>query len=259
MIPILYVGAPGIGKTAKVKSQYDHCEILLLSSCCEEDIAGLPYREGSTEKRTIPKFVNNINSVPKNKTVCLFLDELDKSRREVADTLLTLITNPSHFGIKRPIDIVAAANPVEWGGGDGISQAMQSRFSVIEAYVDKNKWAEWARKSYSQYPKVLKTIDKILNKEIPIIESNGEGYDLRITCPRTIELAWKAMINGQEDLVYGLLTKNAASGIILAFQEDDTIKDKINKAHITSRKIGSSFLKKTSGQKTSGQTFKLNY
>jgi hypothetical protein len=52
--PILYVGAPGVGKTAVIRSRYDHCEVLLLSSQTEEDIAGIPYQEGGNEKRTIP-------------------------------------------------------------------------------------------------------------------------------------------------------------------------------------------------------------
>jgi len=234
MIPILYVGAPGIGKTAKVRAKYNHCEILLLSSCCEEDIAGLPYRENDKEKRTIPKFAENINAIPTDKTVCLFLDEIDKARREVADTLLTLITNPRHFGINRDIDIVAAANPPLWGGGDGISQAMQSRFAIVDEAVDVKAWETWARDNYKD-SRIQKCIDMIIKKEIPILEANGEGYDFRLTCPRTIELAWKALLAGQNHLVSGLLTTNAATGIILAFtkNEEDT------KLQSISRSVGS--------------------
>lgn len=222
MIPILYIGAPGIGKTAKVKQQYNHCEILLLSSCCEEDIAGLPYREGNKEKRTLPKFVENINNVPENETCCLFLDEIDKSRREVADTLLTLIINPRFFGIKRDIDIVAAANPPEWGGGDGISQAMQSRFAVINASVDVAQWAEWARMNYKS-ELVHKSIEMFESNMMPLLEYTGEGYDFRLTCPRTIELAWIALSNNQFDLVKGLVTPNVASGLIDLFKKEEDL------------------------------------
>jgi hypothetical protein len=236
MIPILYIGAPGIGKTAKIRQQYDHCEILLLSSCCEEDIAGLPYREGDKEKRTMPKFVENINTIPENKTCCLFLDELDKSRREVADTLLTLITNPEYFGIKRKIDIVAAANPPEWGGGDGISQAMQSRFSVIESSVDIESFKNWALKKYTD-KRIVKSIEKILKQEIPILEHVGEGYNFRLTCPRTIELAWQALLEDKKELVFGLLTKNTASGLISCFETQE------DKTQNIARKIGAKALK----------------
>ena len=226
MIPTLYIGAPGIGKTAKIQAQYDYCEILLLSSCCEEDIAGIPYRDDNKERRTVPRFIENINKISNNKTVCLFLDEIDKARREVADTLLTLITNPKHFGIAREIDIVAAANPPEWGGGDGISKAMQSRFSVIKAGIDLFAWENWARKSYPD-PRIIKSIEMIVMGEIPILESNGENYDFRLTCPRTIELAWKALLSGKDYLVSGLLTPNAATGLLLAFKQNSENKDRL--------------------------------
>lgn len=251
-VPILYVGAPGIGKTAKVLQQYDHCEILLLSSCCEEDIAGLPYRDGNKEKRTLPKFVESINKIDNKKTVCLFLDEIDKARREVSDTILTLITNPRYFGITREVDIVAAANPPEWGGGDGISQAMHSRFSVVQATIDIDCWEKWARKNYDNKG-VLNCIDMILKKEIPILESNGEGYDFRLTCPRTLELAWKAMIQGKKHLVSGLLTPNAASGVILAFSKEQKQETVQNKARI----IASSYLSNKSNVNL--DIGKLNY
>jgi hypothetical protein len=66
----------------------------------------------------VPKFIEDLrNSKASNK--CLFLDELDKARREVADTILSLVTSPELFDLPNGVEIIAAANPPEWGGGDG--------------------------------------------------------------------------------------------------------------------------------------------
>lgn len=211
MVPILYYGAPGIGKTATTRAKYDYVEVLLLSSATEEDIAGLPYRDGDKERRTVPPFVERLQERPEHESICLFLDEIDKARREVVDTLLTLITHPEHFGLPDRLTIVAAANPPEWGGGDGLSQAMLSRFAIVEFTPDIEEWAEFMRGKY-EGELVEKVIDGILDKRAPLLEVNGEGFDWRLSCPRTWDLAVGAALDGAPDeVIYGLLTHNCAS------------------------------------------------
>ena len=71
--PILYVGPPGVGKTAVVRDGYEHTEVLLLSASVEEDIAGLPYRDGVYERRTTPGFIERIQqAVKEGKKTALF-------------------------------------------------------------------------------------------------------------------------------------------------------------------------------------------
>ena len=186
---------------------------MLLSSQTEEDIAGIPYREGSLEKRTIPPFVQRLQAA--SGTKCLFLDELDKARREVADTLLSLITHPEMFGIPDGTDIVATANPPEWGGGDGISQPMLNRFSVIEFLPDFDKWAGYIKNKYGNNDFVKKVIEKIEVGELPFLEANGEGLNWRMTSPRSIDNADSVCLTESDPtlLVKGLVTPNFASGL----------------------------------------------
>jgi len=213
--PILYFGAPGIGKTAKVRSSYDVVEVVLLSAMTEEDVAGLPYREGRYEFRTIPPFIRRLQEQPQDKTICLFLDEIDKARREVADTLLTLITHPSDFGLPERINIIAAANPPEWGGGDGLSQAMMSRFSVIESTPQFVEFEAFILNKYKSVDWVVNLCRMIEVGELPLLEQVGEGFNWRLSCPRTYDLAIQAIIDEQSDeVIYGLLTPNSASGIL---------------------------------------------
>ena len=236
--PILYIGAPGIGKTAIINSRYEYVRVLLLSSCVEEDIAGIPYREGDLEKRTVPKFIEDLrNSKASNK--CLFLDELDKARREVADTILSLVTSPELFDLPNGVEIIAAANPPEWGGGDGISQPMQSRFSVINFEPSIIDWSHYMLRTYPNNRIVQMTLRDIQTGKVPLLESNGEGYNWRLSCPRTWEMAIKATTqkNNNDDIekiIMGLLTPNCASALI-----SHLLPDKDNRIQEVARTIGS--------------------
>lgn len=238
-IPQLLVGPPGIGKTASVRARYDYTEVLLLSSCTEEDIAGLPYREGTKERRTTPPFIERLQK-NKAKNKCLFLDEIDKARREVADTLLTLITHPQEFGLPEDVEIIAAANPPEWGGGDGVSQPMLSRFAIIDYKPDLEFWVELTKKQFAHLPFIEKLMEKISIGEIPLLEANGEGFNFRLTCPRTWHLALQAISENKPELVTGLLTPNASSGLDFLTKKNEplanenTIARKVGATKITS-------------------------
>lgn len=246
-VPILFVGAPGTGKTAKVKSHFDYSEVILTSTLTEEDIGGLPYRDGDYDYRTTPAIFRRLHDADKNgKTTVLFLDELDKARRSVADTLLTLIASRKVGNSELPSNtcIVAAANPPEFGGGDGISEAMQSRFSTIEYIPDIKEWVKWARENYpfDYISNIINAIDKM---EIPIFDVIGEGLNRRITSPRTISMAIESLIfnnNNKNDhiemIIKGLLTPASASHILhlVNHQSNDVLDKSISSVTISNNK-----------------------
>lgn len=244
-IPILYIGMPGIGKTAKIHQQYDYVEVLLASSMTEEDIAGIPYRDGQYDVRTVPNAMRNLErAAGEGKTTALFLDELDKARRSVADTLLTLIASRKVGNTKLPAstDIIAAANPPEWGGGDGISDAMLSRFAAIPVEPIVSEWVSWAKNTYND-PVTLDIIEAISCGEIPIADLAGEDLNRRITCPRTLAMALEYISSGQpkpELRVRGLLTPATASQVLnlmLRTQTDLSKKAAIVRGGATSKTI----------------------
>jgi len=243
--PKLLIGAPGTGKTASVRAKFEHTEVLLLSSCTEEDIAGLPYREGNKERRTMPLFIENINkAVKKGKKTCLFLDELDKARREVVDTLLTLITHPTNFGIPESVEIIAAANPPEWGGGDGISQPMLTRFCVIPFSPDVNEWVKLTNKLFSDLTVTKKLTERISSGELPLMEHVGEDLEFRLTCPRTLHLALTAIREGEPEVIFGLLTPNTASAILAFIDEDKDEESRIDETQRIARNVSKNKIKK---------------
>lgn len=239
-VPILLIGAPGVGKTASVQAHFDHAEVMLTSTLVEEDIAGLPYREGEYDYRTIPALFRRLHEADvAGKSTVLFLDELDKARRAVADTLLTLVASRKVGTATLPANtcIVAAANPPEFGGGDGISEAMQSRFSTLDYVPDVSGWAEWASNEFKGKP-AHAIISAVQCGEMPIFEMTGEGLNRRVTTPRTIAMTLKALerFDGQEDnfevLARGLLTPATASQVLhlVRHQQNDVLNKSVGAA-----------------------------
>lgn len=221
-VPVLLIGAPGIGKTASVHAHFDYVEVMLASTMVEEDIAGLPYREGTYDYRTVPAMFRRLAEAnAAGKTTALFVDELDKARRAVADTLLTLFVSRGIGEASLPTNtcIVAAANPPEFGGGDGISEAMQSRFATVDFEPDVAQWGSWAEKNFSVAP-ALAVINAIRMGEMPIFDMTGEGLTRRISAPRTLKLALCSLERhgatspAFETLVRGLLTPSVASQML---------------------------------------------
>ena len=221
-VPILLIGAPGVGKTARVQAHFDHAEVVLTSTLVEEDIAGLPYREGEYDYRTIPSIFRRLQDASgEGKTTVLFLDELDKARRAVADTLLTLVASRRVGSASLPANtcIVAAANPPEFGGGDGISDAMISRFAAVDYVPDVCEWSDWADEQF-QAAEAKMVISSVRSGELAIFDMVGDGLSRRITSPRTLTMALKALerngLNGDgfDTVIRGLLTPASASQIL---------------------------------------------
>jgi hypothetical protein len=244
----MLIGPPGTGKTEITKSKFDYTEVLLLSSQIEEDIAGLVYREGSIEKRTTPQFVKRLQEkCLEHEKVCLFLDEIDKARREVVDTLLTLVTNQELFGIPSKVKIIAAANPPEWGGGDGVSIPMMNRFSIINHTIDILKFTDFIFNKYGNQNTIFinNFISKIENGEIPLLESIGEGFSMRLSSPRSFENSIKVILDNdisieeKELIIKGMLTTNGASGLISCYikNNDDDVQNKARKTSSSSSSI----------------------
>lgn len=219
-VPILLVGPPGVGKTATILKAFDHVEVVLTSAMVEEDIAGIPFQSNGSEFRTLPPWMERLQKSQGSSAV--FFDELDKARRSVADTLLTLVCSRK-IGTHNLPDrcaIVAAANPPDASGGDGISEAMISRFTVVNFVPQLDTWAKWALSKYTS-PAALKVIRSILEGSIPIYDVAGDDLNKRVTSPRTIALVLNVIENLKDrsltnavPLIRGLVTTGVASAII---------------------------------------------
>jgi hypothetical protein len=91
---------------------------------------------------------------------------------------------------------------------------MQSRFAIVDAVPDVSKWAAWARKKFAAFKEALAFITDVEEGRCPLLETNGEGYAWRLSCPRTIDNALMYMTSSlpnKVQIVSGLLTANVAS------------------------------------------------
>lgn len=198
--PTLLLGPPGIGKTARVKAHFGHTEVVPTSGWTDDDINGLPFREGEEERRTLPPWYTSlVNASLIHDRVCLFFDEIDKTPVSVANTLLTLIESRRHNSIVLPENcaIVAAAN----SRGE-ISQALWERFSKIECAVDFPATIAFLEaKAVSEPAKAFITGLKDLTLPLLSLTDDQDSEAARSMIPRTCELFIHAANEYPNDLV----------------------------------------------------------
>lgn len=186
--PTLLLGPPGIGKTARVKAAFPHVEVIPTSGWSDEDLNGLPYRDGQIERRTLPVWYTRLCDMAAfNDRVAVFFDEIDKTPVSVANTLLTLIESRRHGDIILPTNcaIVAAAN----GRGE-ISDALWERFAKIDCSVDFQATMTFLEaKAVSDPAKTFVT--GLRSLAIPLVSLSDNTTDpekQRSLIPRTCEL-----------------------------------------------------------------------
>lgn len=196
----LYVGAPGIGKTEQITEAFgkENVVVLLASSMVEEDIAGIPFNDNGKEGRLKPKFLSALEAIAERGEIpCLFLDELDKARQSVSDTLLTLVAgrHTGYYKIPDNTCIIAAANNQEYSGGMQISIPMASRFEIIFVTPNAGDWCKWFKKQeYYNVSVEAAVMSGAINLDTPP-DTDANVYTAQHICPRNLAracyLAWK--------------------------------------------------------------------
>lgn len=234
--PTLLLGPPGIGKTARIKAHFPHVEVIPTSGWSDEDLNGLPYRDGAVEKRTLPLWFTSLCEASLiYDRVALFFDEIDKTPISVANTLLTLIESRRHGNIILPDNcaIVAAAN----GRGE-ISDALWERFAKIECGIDFAKTIAYLTSiARSETAKTL--VQAWRSLALPLMSlteptAELEPQNVRSMIPRTIALFIHAANEYPNDGValvdyaHGLFPAREVSKIqnILAKSEQKLTQDK---------------------------------
>ena len=211
----LWIAPPGNGKTQRVLQEYPQAVILLTSSMTEDAVDGIPYIKDGKEYRAMPPFMQKLwDSHNNGVKPVLFLDELDKARQSVADTLLSLVQGGYCGAGTLPPEtkIIAAVNPPEWGGSDGISEPMVNRFMILDKTLSKAEWFRYMNKKYSQLRPVL----DLLNDQLTTVNSKSEDYLSASTTPRSLETAFFMLVTGEKSKQKYMGLLNSKEAIIFS-------------------------------------------
>ena len=143
--PLALVGSPGHGKTQMVEDFAKRNGLplvkLIASSMDETDAAGVMVAQDGKAVTLSPQWVSELGD-----RGILFLDEVNCARKEVQDTLLTIVQSrhmPNGDKLGDGVMIIAAMNPAEMCDNYEMSPAMKTRFMWCRHRISYAQWVAW--------------------------------------------------------------------------------------------------------------------
>lgn len=177
-VPLL-VGETGIGKTAlahELAARHDWSLIMIDGNLLKEgEIGGLPtvttytrvnHKGETVEEQTTVYAIHHTlreidGEIAKNRTVLLFIDEINRCEHAVQQELMNLVLNREINGyhLRPEVRIIAAMNPAnsyEYQAVD-MDAAQENRFVWLYMEPDYMQWLDWAATAGIE-PKVMEFI-----------------------------------------------------------------------------------------------------
>lgn len=148
---IMLVGGHGIGKSEILTEYYKakgmKVVALFLGQMSDPgDLIGLPHKDETTGKTDfMPPYWFPTDGKP----ICLFLDELNRARPEILQTIMDLALNRKLAGRLLPEGsrIIAAVNEGDQYQLTDLDPALVSRFNIVTFSPTPQEWLLWARKT----------------------------------------------------------------------------------------------------------------
>ena len=166
---IMLIGPHGIGKSEILTEHFQGKGLrvipLFLGQMADPgDLLGLPTKNEVTGKTDfMPPYWFPVDGKP----IVLFLDELNRARPEILQTVMDLALNRKLAGRSLPTGsrIISAVNEGEQYQLTDLDPALVSRFNVMEFRPTTQEWLLWAKKQ------------KVDNRIISFIEENPSWLD----------------------------------------------------------------------------------
>ena len=148
---IMLVGRHGIGKSRIISDYFTKRKMKVVAFFLGQmsdpgDLIGLMYKD---EKTGHSEFLPPYWWPADNKPVVLFLDELNRARPEILQSVMDLTLNKTLAGKKLPAGsmIVSAVNEGEQYQLTDLDPALVSRFNIYEFAPSVEDWLLWADKT----------------------------------------------------------------------------------------------------------------
>ncbi len=174
---IMLVGKHGIGKSKIITEYFSKKKIKVVSLFLGQmsdpgDLIGLPHKDEKTQKTNfMPPFWFPIDDEP----IVLFLDELNRARPEILQTIMDLTLNKKLAGKSLPKGsrVISAVNDGEEYQLTDLDPALVSRFNVYNFTPTASEWLVWANKN-----KIDKRIIEFIKENPRELDSyNEEGLE----------------------------------------------------------------------------------
>ena len=230
---IMLVGRHGIGKSEILTSYYGEKGVrvvtLFLGQMSDPgDLIGLPHKDEATGKTEfLPPYWFPTDGEP----IVLFLDELNRARPEVLQTVMDLVLNRKLAGKALPEGsrIISAVNDGEEYQLTDLDPALVSRFNIYTFRPTPQEWLLWAEKSGID-PRVI----NFINDHANMLDSDGVNQIDRGLEKTPDRRAWKRVsdvIKGEftlttfhQKLVAGIIGVGMAAQFFKEFKNSNVPK-----------------------------------
>lgn len=227
---IMLAGRHGIGKsqilTRYFKSKGIPVKTLFLGQMSDPgDLLGLPNKDEKTGKTVfMPPYWFPVDGQP----IVLFLDEINRARPEILQTVMDLVLNRKLAGRELPEGsrIIAAGNDGEEYQLTDLDPALVSRFNIYTFRPTVEDWLLWATRTGLD-ERILNFISanpELLDRSADTKEDQGLDKD-------PDRRAWEKVARLMENIpnpmpvhqkvVAGIIGVQAASQLFLSFRKDD--------------------------------------
>ena len=227
---IMLTGRHGIGKsqilTRYFKSKGIPVKTLFLGQMSDPgDLLGLPNKDEETGKTVfMPPYWFPVDGKP----IVLFLDEINRARPEILQTVMDLVLNRKLAGRELPEGsrIIAAGNDGEEYQLTDLDPALVSRFNIYTFRPTVEDWLLWATRTGLD-ERILNFIGanpELLDRSADTKEDQGLDKD-------PDRRAWEKVARLMENIpnplpvhqkvVAGIIGVQAAAQLFLSFRKDD--------------------------------------
>ena len=227
---IMLAGRHGIGKsqilTRYFKSKGMPVKTLFLGQMSDPgDLLGLPNKDEKTGKTVfMPPYWFPVDGKP----IVLFLDEINRARPEILQTVMDLVLNLKLAGRELPEGsrIIAAGNDGEEYQLTDLDPALVSRFNIYTFRPTVEDWLLWATRTGLD-ERILNFIGanpELLDRSADTKEDQGLDKD-------PDRRAWEKVARLMENIpnplpvhqkvVAGIIGVHAATQLFLSFRKDD--------------------------------------